>query len=141
MLKNYLSRSIACVAFLFAVSASADFYVVTNPDNKEPIDIESAKSLFNGAKTQWGNGKKVLLVMPELDTPDGEAALKDIYGFSREKYKKFWLTKVYRAEAAAPPETKSPDAIKAFLKSYPDAVSVLSSDQIDATVRKAFKLE
>ena len=119
----------------------ADIYIVTPSGNKEALDLGSIKEIFQANKQEWSDGKKVILVVPDVDSPEGKAMLEKVFGMTKEKFKKYWLGKLYRGEISALPENKTGDSMKQFLKSYPYAIGILQGSQVDGELRKAFKLD
>ncbi len=105
------------------------------------MTLDDIQAFFKLEKQEWSDGKKVILAMPEIDSPEGAAMLSKIYDFSKEESQKFWLERVFRGMVPSPPETKSGTSLKEFLKSYPNAVGILQGSQVDDSVNKAVKLD
>lgn len=138
-------RIAALLTAMTALSPStltkADVYVVTAKENTQKLSMDDVQGFFKLEKQEWPDGKKIILAVPEIDSPEGAAMLSKIYDFSKEKYKKFWLERVFRGVVPSPPETKSGASLKEFLKSYPNAIGIIQGSQADASVNKALKLD
>ena len=141
-----MSRILQNVVFLLMMALMptvlfADTFVVTSAENKQVLSASQVKSIFNGDIQKWDSGKSIVLVVPDLASPEGGQMLAGLFGFSARDYKKFWMQKVFKGEALGPPENKNGDSMKQFLKAYPNAIGILGGSFIDATMRKVSKVE
>ena len=140
-LKHAVNALFVIVALSSAAAQAADVYVVISAENKQKLDMEDVKHIFGGDERKWQSGKNVVLAVPDLSSPEGEKMLDKIFSLSAKDYKKYWMQKVFKGDATSPPENKNGDSMKQFLKAYPDAIGILSADQIDASLRKVLKLD
>ena len=137
--KFALSFLLACAA-VSGVSL-ADTFAVTADANKQNIDMDALKKIFRGDVTKWDDGKAIVLVVPDLASPEGSTLLSKVYGMSTAEYKKFWMQKVFKGEAATPPESKAAGAMADFLKAYPNAIGILPAASAGAGLRKVLKID
>lgn len=80
------------------------FAIVVNPH--VPVDdmsLEDLRKIFLGERQFWSTNMPVVpLIRPE-GTPERQLMLRVLYRMSETEYKKYWITKVFRAEATNEP--------------------------------------
>jgi hypothetical protein len=117
MLKTISARKYLQVAALLgaivaiglsAVLAQTDshvaFAVIVNP--RVPVDdltLEDLRKIFLGERQFWSSNMPVVPLIRPQGTPEREMMLRVLYRMSETEYKKYWITKVFRAEATNEP--------------------------------------
>lgn len=93
---------------LAAVPAQNDshpvFAVIVNPHVPvDDISLEDLRKIFLGERQFWSTNMPVVpLIRPE-GTPERQVMLRVLYRMSESEYKKYWIAKVFRAEATNEP--------------------------------------
>ena len=80
------------------------FAVVVNP--RVPVDdisLEDLRKIFLGERQFWSSNMPVVPLIRPQGTPEREVMLRVVYRMSETEYKKYWITKVFRAEATNEP--------------------------------------
>ena len=130
-----------CTGLLPTVALAGDTFVVTSTENKQKIQDDDVKAIFLGDIHKWETGKEIVLVVPDLSSPEGEKLLEKVFAMSAKDYKKYWMQKVFKGEVTSPPENKNGDSMKQFLKAYPNAIGILPSALVDGSLRKVSKID
>ena len=80
------------------------YAIVVNPHVPvDDISLEDLRKIFLGERQFWSTNMPIVpLVRPE-GTPERQVMLRVLYRMSETEYKKYWITKVFRAEATNEP--------------------------------------
>lgn len=134
--------AIGLSAVLAQTDSHAAFAVVVNP--RVPVDdlsLEDLRKIFLGERQFWSSNIPVVPLIRQPGTPEREVMLRVLYRMSETEYKKYWITKVFRAEATNEPAVAltnsfANDAVAAIpgsitcenLKDVPHGAKVLRID-------------
>lgn len=121
---------------LFASFISiADVAVIVHPSNSNALDKNAIKRIFLGKNKKYDNGNKII----PINQNQGAAARTEfgqkVIGKSDSQLKAYWSKLIFTGKGT-PPDEKSSDteALKA-VASTPDAISYVSADKVDDTVK------
>lgn len=81
-----------------------DLAVVVNPHT--PVDdmsLEDLRKIFLGERQFWSSNMPVVPLIRPQGTPEREVVLRVLFKMTEIEYKKYWITKVFRAEATNEP--------------------------------------
>jgi hypothetical protein len=82
----------------------ADFAVVVNPHTPiDDISLEDLRKIFLGERQFWSSNIPVVPLIRPQGTPEREVILRVLFKMNEVEYKKYWITKVFRAEATNEP--------------------------------------
>jgi ABC-type phosphate transport system substrate-binding protein len=84
--------------------------------------------LFLEKRTTWDNGKNVLPVDLEPESPVREVFSVAILGRPLQAVQAYWRGKVYRQDAVPPPELASDQAVVDYVRKNPGAIGYVSAD-------------
>jgi hypothetical protein len=96
--------AIGLSAVLAQTDSHASFAVIVNP--RVPVDdltLEDLRKIFLGERQFWSSNMPVVPLIRPQGTPEREMMLRVLYRMSETEYKKYWITKVFRAEATNEP--------------------------------------
>jgi ABC-type phosphate transport system substrate-binding protein len=88
--------------------------VIVNQDNPvENLSLAELRDILSGQRTYWSARRPVsLILMPGRGTAERRTVLNVVLAMNEASYKKHWLGRVFRAEAARAPITAdSPDGV------------------------------
>ncbi len=86
-------------------SALADIAVVVHPD--VPVDdlsFADLRKIMLGDRQFWASGNKVTIIVVEPDDPGRAMLLDKVYKMSEDRFRRYWIAKVFRGEAAEGPK-------------------------------------
>jgi len=135
------------IGFLFMGAPSllgfADDYVVivnkANPANS--ISAGDLHKMFEGEKTAWAGGAKVIAITPGPDRPEYSPAVKCATGMSGPDFKRYFIQLSFLGKVVAPPKTlDTTAAIARFVGTSPGAISCVPAADAGAGV-KILKVE
>ncbi len=79
--------------------------IVVHP--QVPIDdlsLNQLKSIFLAEQQHWGDRSRITLLVRAAIAPERDLVLNEIYGMSEERYRQYWIAKMFRAEVASGPK-------------------------------------
>jgi len=81
-----------------------DLAVVVNPHTPiDNISLEDLRKIFLGERQFWSSNVPVVPLIRPQGTPEREVVLRVLFKMTEIEYKKYWITKVFRAEATNEP--------------------------------------
>jgi hypothetical protein len=155
MLKTISARKYLHVLSLLCVLVATGFSTVEAQNDTHPtyaivvnphvpmddISLEELRKIFLGERQFWSSNMPVVPLIRPQGTPEREVLLRVIFKMSESEYKKYWLAKVFRAEATnepavAPTNAFANDAVSAIpgsitcenMKDVPHGAKVLRID-------------
>jgi hypothetical protein len=119
-----------------------DFAIVVNPNLPiENMSLEELRKIFLGERQFWSFNVPVVPLIRPQGTPEREVVLRVLFKMTEIEYKKYWIGKVFRAEATNEPtvaltNSLANDAVSAIpgsitcesLKDVPRGAKVLRID-------------
>lgn len=80
------------------------FAIVVNPHVPvDDISLEDLRKVFLGERQFWSSNMPVVPLIRPPGTPEREVLLRIVFKMSETEYKKYWIAKVFRAEATGEP--------------------------------------
>jgi ABC-type phosphate transport system substrate-binding protein len=113
-------------------TASGDVAIVVRPD--VPVDnltFQEVRELLMGDRQFWKPGLRVALLMRAPATRERDVILKVVYRMGESEFRRYWIEKVFRAEAQAGPKiVYSNEAATELVASIPGAVAFVDATQV-----------
>ncbi len=82
----------------------SDLAVVVNPHTPvDDISLEDLRKIFLGERQFWSSNIPVVALIRPQGTPERDAVLRILFKMTEIEYKKYWIAKVFRAEATSEP--------------------------------------
>ena len=111
---------------------STDVAIVVRPD--VPVDnltFQEVRELLMGDRQFWKPGLRVSLLMRAPATRERDVILKVVYRMGESEFRRYWIEKVFRAEAQAGPKiVYSNEAATELVASIPGAVAFVDATQV-----------
>jgi ABC-type phosphate transport system substrate-binding protein len=106
-----LAALLALCALTSPRAAAAPVAVVVNSEVKvEELSFAELRRIMLGDRKYWSTGKPIKLVVRTAVSDERSLLLEQIYKMTEAQYRRHWIAKVFRAEAASEPmEAKSND--------------------------------
>lgn len=115
-----------------AQPAPGDVAIVVRPD--VPVDnltFREVRELLMGDRQFWRPGLRVSLLMRAPATRERDVILKTVYRMSEAEFRRYWIEKVFRAEAQAGPKiVYSNEAATELVASISGAVAFVDATQV-----------
>lgn len=138
--KTRLSTFVALLApsFLFctyapsARGAGADIAVVVRPD--APVDdltLSHTRKLLLGEQQFWKSNLRVTLLIRAPTAREREVVLRVIYRMNEAEFRQYWISKMFRAEAASGPKVVYSNEMAADLvNALPGSLAFVDASQV-----------
>lgn len=85
------------------------------------------KAVFVGDRSQWPNGKPVIVVLPSSESDSFERTAQWALDTDAFDYQKHWLSLVFQGRANAPVFVKNEAEVVEYVQTHPGAIGVLHS--------------
>src|SRR5690242_7921705 len=130
-----------CIALPHSTSAQtmrgADIAVVVNPDTPvNDLSLADVRKVLLGERQYWNSKLPVVLLIRAPAARERDVVLRVIYQMSEAQFKQYWVAKIFRAEAAAPPRiVYSNDMQFELLTALPGAIAFVDSRNMKPGVK------
>lgn len=142
MLRSYLAIFLSILLCGNLCAASADVAIIVRPD--VPLDnlsFSEVRKLFLGDRQFWNSNLRVTLLIRAPVARERDIVLKTLYQMSEAQFRQYWISKVFRAEAATGPKiVYSQEMAVELVSAIPGAVAFVDSAQIPKGL-KVLKLD
>src|SRR5260370_1393955 len=110
-------------------SRGADVAVVVNADTPiADLSLSEVRKVLLGERQYWNSKLPVVLLIRAPAARERDVVLRVIYQMSEAQFKQYWVAKIFRAEAAAPPRiVYSNDMQFELLTALPGAIAFVDS--------------
>lgn len=140
MIKNKISSLILVLIVMQSVPCFSEIAVIVNPANDSVVNMKSIKKIFLGKSKSFSNGDKVAVFdLPVTDDTHGEFREK-VLGKTEKRLNTYWAKMRFSSKAKQPKVLASPDEIKAMVANNPNAIAYLPAEDVDASVKVAFRI-
>lgn len=86
-------------------SRDTDIAVVVHPDTPvSDLTLAEVRKVLLGERQYWSSKLPVVLLIRAPVARERDVVLHLIYQMTEEQFKKYWVAKIFRAEAASPPK-------------------------------------
>lgn len=138
------SRVARLVAFAFLIvtlsacaAGAGDVAVVVHPD--VPVDALSfadLRKIMLGDRQFWASGMKVTIVIAQAEDPGRSVLLNKVYKMTEERFRQYWIAKVFRGEAAEGPKIvlSSEGAIE-FVSALEGSIAFVDVDDVPSGLK------
>ena len=132
-----LSLHLAMMLLVLAGTSPArgeDYAVVANPSVEvTDLQLSDLKKIMLADRQFWPSGQKVVLIVHAPVSEARTLLLKKVYEMTENQYRRYWIAKVFRAEATAEPRiVLSSGEIMELIGVIPGAVSIVNTDDVPA---------
>jgi hypothetical protein len=113
-------------------SAAGDVAVVVRPDlPMDNLSFAEVRKLLMGDRQFWTTGIRVTLLMRAPVAREREVILKAVYRMTEAEFKRYWIEKVFRAEATSQPRfVYSNETATELVGAIPGAVAFVDAAQV-----------
>src|SRR6266403_952520 len=82
-----------------------DIAVIVHPDTPvSDLSLSEVRKVLLGERQYWNSKLPVVLLIRAPVARERDVVLRVIYQMSEAQFKQYWVAKIFRAEAAAPPK-------------------------------------
>jgi phosphate transport system substrate-binding protein len=137
-----MTRPATPLAFPDQSPATEPLAIVVNRSNPiEEISTAELRAIFLGARSHWTSGRRVTLVMRDLDDPERAVILRDVCGMTESQFRTHFVRGLYNGEIVVSPKIlSSVSGVRRFIFNVPGAIGYLRLSELDSSV-KALRID
>ena len=131
---------LAFVLLPFAAAAAdeaIDVAIVVKPE--VPVDgltMAEVRKVFMGERQYWTSNMRVTLLVRAPVARERSIVLTKLYEMTEAQYRQYWISKVFRADAATGPKiVYTNDMAVELVKAIPGAVAFVDSKKVPAGLK------
>ena len=118
-------------------SESEAVAIVVHP--QVPIDdlsLNQLRSIFLAEQQHWGDRSRITLLVRAAIAPERDLVLTQIYGMSEDRYRQYWIAKMFRSEVASGPKIVfSTDMLRDLVAVIPGSIGFVPVSAVGADLK------
>ena len=71
----------------------------------DDLSLDELKSIFLAERQHWQDRSRITLLVRAAIAPERDRVLSEIYGMGEDRYRRYWIAKMFRSEVASGPKT------------------------------------
>src|SRR5271154_2445012 len=127
-----------CYSAVLPAAFGGDIAVVVREDT--PVDhltLIEIRKLVLGERQYWNGTLRVTLLMPEPGSRERDVVLKKINHMNEAEFRRYWIEKIFRAEAQTGPKIAYSDQMATELvTAIPGSIAFVDASRIPKNVKQ-----
>ncbi len=79
--------------------------IVVHPQvDIDDLSFDQLKSIFLAEQQHWPDRSRITLLVRAAIAPERDLVLTEIYGMNEDRYRQYWIAKMFRSEVASGPK-------------------------------------
>ncbi len=121
----------AAVSTVGAQTTEAVAIVVHPQVAEDDLSLDELKNIFLAERQYWQDRSRITLVMRAAIAPERDLVLSEIYGMSEDRYQRYWIAKMFRAEVASGPRiVGSTDLLRNLVTVIPGSIGFVPMSEV-----------
>ncbi len=106
--------------------------IVVHPEVAiDNLSLGELKSIFLAERQHWGDRSRITLLVRAAIAPERDLVLSEIYGMSEERYRQYWIAKMFRSEVASGPKIVfSTDMLRDLVTVIPGSIGFVPVSEV-----------
>jgi ABC-type phosphate transport system substrate-binding protein len=97
----------------------------------DDLSLGELKSIFLGERQYWSGGSRITLLVRAAIAPERDLILSEIYGMGEERYRQYWIAKMFRSEVASGPKIVfSTDMLRDLVTVIPGSIGFVPVSEV-----------
>jgi ABC-type phosphate transport system substrate-binding protein len=115
----------------------SDIAIVVHPDTPvSNLDIAEVRKVFLGDRQYWTPNLAVVLIIRAPVARERDIVLRVIYEMNEVQFKRYWIAKIFRAEAVSAPKiVYSNGMANELVAAMPGAIGFISARDVSKDVK------
>jgi ABC-type phosphate transport system substrate-binding protein len=120
-----------------AQSGAREVAIVVNPRTRvSDLSFAELRRIFLGQQQFWGDRSKVTLLVRAPTNYERDVVLNRIYRMDEDRFRQYWIAKMFRAEVAAGPKlVYSTDMALNLIAAIPGAITFIPATAVTPGVK------
>ena len=95
------------------------------------LSFDQLKSIFLAEQQHWPDRSRITLLVRAAIAPERDLILTEIYGMSEDRYRQYWIGKMFRSEVASGPKIVfSTDMLRDLVTVIPGAIGFVPVSEV-----------
>jgi len=123
---------LALAAFLPRPALATDYAVVVNTDVEiDNLKFADMKKIMLGDRQFWKTGQRISIILRAPVAEERTFLLDRVFGMTEDRFRQYWIAKVFRAEVSAEPRiVLSTGEVVDLVGVIPGAIAVVRADEV-----------
>jgi hypothetical protein len=106
--------------------------IVTHPDAPvSDLTFEQLRSIFLGEQQFWPDRSRITILMRAPVAPERDVVLRRVYQMDEDRYRQYWIAKMFRAEVPSGPKAVfSSDMTRDLVTVIPGAIAFMPESAV-----------
>ncbi len=108
--------------------------IVVHPEvtiDNDNLTLAELRSIFLAERQHWGDRSRITLLVRAAIAPERDLILTEIYGMSEDRYRQYWIGKMFRSEVASGPKIVfSTDMLRDLVTVSPGSIGFVPLSQV-----------
>ena len=106
--------------------------IVVHPQvSIDNLSLRDLKSIFLAERQHWEDRSRITLLVRAAIAPERDLILTEIYGMSEDRYRQYWIGKMFRSEVASGPKIVfSTDMLRDLVTVIPGSIGFVPVSEV-----------
>ena len=108
--------------------------IVVHPDvaiDDDNLSLDQLRSIFLAEQQHWADRSRITLLVRAAIAPERDLILTEIYGMSEDRYRQYWIGKMFRSEVASGPKIVfSTDMLRDLVTVIPGSIGFVPVSEV-----------
>lgn len=106
--------------------------IVVHPQvDIDDLSLAQLKSIFLAEQQHWQDRSRITLLVRAAIAPERDLVLTKIYGMSEDRYRQYWIAKMFRSEVASGPKIVfSTDMLRDLVTVIPGSIGFVPMSEV-----------
>lgn len=119
------------VSTVHAQTAEAVAIVVHPEVDIEDLSLDELKSIFLAERQHWQDRSRITLLVRAAIAPERDLVLSEVYGMTEDRYRQYWIGKMFRSEVASGPKIVfSTDMLRDLVTVIPGSIGFVPVSEV-----------
>ncbi len=97
----------------------------------DDLTLDQLKSIFLAERQHWDDRSRITLLVRAAIAPERDLILTEIYGMSEDRYRRYWISKMFRSEVASGPKIVfSTDMLRDLVTVIPGSIGFVPVSEV-----------
>ena len=102
----------------------------------DDLSLDELKNIFLAERQYWQDRSRITLLVRAATAPERDLVLSEIYGMSEDRYRQYWIAKMFRAEVASEPKIVfSTDMLRDLVTVIPGSIGFVPMSEVGPNLK------
>ena len=97
----------------------------------DELTLDELRSIFLAERQHWQDRSRITLLVRAAIAPERDLVLTEIYGMSEDRYRQYWIGKMFRSEVSSGPKIVfSTDMLRDLVTVIPGSIGFVPVSEV-----------